>query len=30
MQADGLHATAMGNKTVANNLLPLLLPLLKK
>jgi acyl-CoA thioesterase-1 len=30
MQPDGLHATAMGNKTVANNLLPLLLPLLKK
>jgi len=30
MQEDGLHATAMGNKTVAGNLLPLLLPLLKK
>jgi acyl-CoA thioesterase-1 len=30
MQDDGLHATAMGNKTVAQNILPLLLPLLKK
>jgi acyl-CoA thioesterase-1 len=30
MQADGLHATAIGNKTVAKNLLPLLLPLLRK
>ncbi len=30
MQADGIHATASGNKTVAANLLPLLLPLLHK
>lgn len=30
MQADGIHATAIGNKTVAENLLPLLLPLLHK
>ncbi len=30
MQDDGMHATASGNKTVAQNLLPLLLPLLKK
>jgi acyl-CoA thioesterase-1 len=30
MQQDGLHATARGNETVANNVLPLLLPLLKK
>lgn len=30
MQDDGLHATAAGNKTVAKNLLPLVLPLLKK
>ena len=30
MQADGEHATAAGNKTVAENLLPLLLPLLHK
>lgn len=30
MQADGMHATASGNKTVAENLLPLLLPLLHK
>ena len=30
MQADGIHATASGNKTVAGNLLPLLLPLLHK
>jgi acyl-CoA thioesterase-1 len=30
MQEDGLHATASGNKTVAQNILPLLLPLLKK
>ena len=30
MQADGIHATASGNKTVAQNLLPLLLPLLHK
>ena len=30
MQEDGLHATASGNKTVARNVLPLLLPLLKK
>jgi acyl-CoA thioesterase-1 len=30
MQVDGIHATASGNKTVAENLLPLLLPLLHK
>jgi acyl-CoA thioesterase-1 len=30
MQADNTHATAEGNKIVANNILPLLLPLLKK
>jgi acyl-CoA thioesterase-1 len=30
MQDDGMHATASGNKTVAQNILPLLLPLLKK
>lgn len=30
MQADGIHATASGNKTVAENLLPLLLPLLHR
>ena len=30
MQEDGIHATAGGNETVAKNLLPLLLPLLKK
>ncbi|HEX4578015.1 MAG TPA: arylesterase [Edaphobacter sp.] len=30
MQADNTHATAEGNKVVANNVLPLLLPLLKK
>jgi len=30
MQADRTHATAEGNKIVANNVLPLLLPLLKK
>ncbi len=30
MQADGIHATASGNKTVADNLLPLLLPLLHR
>jgi acyl-CoA thioesterase-1 len=30
MQEDGMHATASGNKTVAENLLPLLLPLLHK
>jgi acyl-CoA thioesterase-1 len=30
MQADGIHATAIGNKTVAENLLPLLLPMLHK
>ena len=30
MQRDNTHATAEGNKIVANNVLPLLLPLLKK
>ena len=30
MQDDGIHATASGNQTVAKNLLPLLVPLLKK
>ena len=30
MQADGIHATAQGNEQVAKNLLPLILPLLKK
>ncbi len=30
MQADRTHATAEGNKVVANNILPLILPLLKK
>jgi len=30
MQADRTHATAAGNQVVANNVLPLLLPLLKK
>lgn len=30
MQADGIHATAQGNEQVARNLLPLILPLLKK
>ncbi|HUZ04582.1 MAG TPA: arylesterase [Acidobacteriaceae bacterium] len=30
MQADGMHATAQGNQQVARNLLPLLLPLLRK
>jgi acyl-CoA thioesterase-1 len=30
MQADNTHATANGNKVVANNILPLVLPLLKK
>jgi acyl-CoA thioesterase I len=30
MQADRTHATAEGNKVVANNVLPLVLPLLKK
>lgn len=30
MQEDGIHATAQGNQQVARNLLPLLLPLLKK
>jgi acyl-CoA thioesterase-1 len=30
MQRDNTHATAEGNKVVANNVLPLLLPLLKK
>ncbi len=30
MQEDGMHATAKGNQTVAANLMPLLLPLLKK
>ena len=30
MQADQTHATAEGNKIVANNVLPLILPLLKK
>jgi acyl-CoA thioesterase-1 len=30
MQADGIHATSQGNEQVAKNLLPLILPLLKK
>jgi acyl-CoA thioesterase I len=30
MQRDNTHATAEGNKTVANNVLPLIIPLLKK
>jgi acyl-CoA thioesterase-1 len=30
MQADDTHATAAGNKTVANELVPFLTPLLKK
>ncbi len=30
MQADNTHATAAGNKAVANNILPLITPLLKK
>jgi acyl-CoA thioesterase-1 len=30
MQDDGIHATAQGNQQVARNLLPLLLPLLRK
>ncbi len=30
MQPDQTHATAEGNKVVANNILPLVLPLLKK
>jgi acyl-CoA thioesterase-1 len=30
MQSDRTHATAAGNQVVARNLLPLLLPLLKK
>jgi acyl-CoA thioesterase-1 len=30
MQADGIHATDQGNARVANNLLPLLVPLLRK
>jgi len=30
MQADGIHATAQGNRQVARNLLPLILPLLHK
>lgn len=30
MQDDGIHATASGNETVARNILPLLMPLLKK
>ena len=30
MQRDNTHATAEGNKVVANNILPLVLPLLKK
>jgi acyl-CoA thioesterase I len=30
MQRDNTHATAEGNKVVANNVLPLILPLLKK
>jgi acyl-CoA thioesterase-1 len=30
MQADGIHATADGNAQVAKNLLPLIVPLLKK
>ena len=30
MQADGMHATAQGNQQVARNLLPLLLPMLRR
>ena len=30
MQADGIHATAQGNRQVARNLLPLIVPLLHK
>jgi acyl-CoA thioesterase-1 len=30
MQGDGIHATAQGNEQVAKNLLPLIVPLLKK
>jgi acyl-CoA thioesterase-1 len=30
MQTDHTHATAAGNKVIANNVLPLVLPLLKK
>jgi acyl-CoA thioesterase I len=30
MQADGIHATAQGNRQVARNLLPVILPLLHK
>jgi acyl-CoA thioesterase-1 len=30
MQQDETHATAAGNKVVAENVLPLVLPLLKK
>lgn len=30
MQADGIHATAKGNRQVAQNFLPLLLPMLQK
>ena len=30
MQADGIHATDQGNAQVARNLLPLIVPLLKK
>ncbi len=30
MQADRTHATAEGNNVVANNVLPFVLPLLKK
>jgi acyl-CoA thioesterase-1 len=30
MQSDGIHATAQGNRQVAENFLPLLLPLLQK
>ena len=30
MQRDNTHATAEGNKVVANNILPLILPLLKR
>jgi acyl-CoA thioesterase-1 len=30
MQTDNTHATAEGNKIVAKNVLPLVLPLLKK
>ena len=30
MQDDGIHATASGNETVAKNIMPLLMPLLKK